>query len=161
MGLRYNLVAMEDKRLDATRQLLERGVRFLLPAPFWLRWLKPRLTIKAHKGGTIFLFSEIVLEHNFEKLIAEDDDINLLKNIKYIVECLAISALNGYWKIKLFKNILSKYLLWYVNKYALIEMFVIVFNLNNSKDFTTITKFYLQQTKMMLNPNLGQEKMGS
>ncbi len=152
---------MENKRLDAARHLLDRGVRFRLPAPFWLRWLNPSITLRSHKAGTILYFSEVVLKHNLEEVVLAGNNEQLSKSIKPIVECLAISVLNDYLKIKLFKKILSKYLLWQVDKQALVEMFLIAFEVNNSKDFTTITKWYVQQMKMMMNPNLGQMEKGS
>ncbi len=152
---------MEDKRLDAARHLLDRGVRFRLPAPFWLKWLRPSITLRSHKAGTILCFSETVLKHDLENAVLAGNNEQLAKSIKPITECLAISALNDYFKIKLLKKLLSKYLLWQVDKQALIEMFLIAFEMNNSKDFIAITKWYLHQMKMMMNPNLGQMEKGS
>lgn len=152
---------MEDKRIQAAGQLLDRGVRFRLPAPFWLRWLRPSLTLRAHKAGTILRFSEVVLKNDLEAAALLGDTEHLHKSIKPLTECLAISALNGYLRIKLFTWIVKWYLLWQVEKDTLIEMFLLAFELNNAKGFTIITKWYIQQMKMMLNPNLGQMENGS
>jgi hypothetical protein len=147
---------VKDKRLQAAEQLLQRGVRFKLPAPFLLRWLNPKLTIKAHKPGAIVMFSKVVLTHDLEQAILLNNNEQLIKSIEAVTECLAISGLNGYFKIKLFKKLLAKYLLWQVSKETLVEMFLLVYELNNTKDFKTITKFYLQQMRALMNPNLGQ-----
>lgn len=151
---------MADKRLQAAEQLLQRGVRFKLPAPFLLRWLHPSITIRAQKAGTMFMFSEVVLKNELEKAVLLNNHEHLVKSIHPIANCLAISALNSYVKIKFFKKLLSKYLIWQVSKETLVEMFLLVHELNNTKDFKIITKFYVQQMRTMMNPNLGQGTIG-
>lgn len=148
---------MEDKRLEAAEQLLDRGVRFRLPAPVFLRWLRPSLTLRAHKAGTIASFSTVVIKNDLEAAVLLGDTEFLHKSVKPIAECLAISGLNGYLSIKFFTRIVKWYLLWQLEKDALVEMFLLAFELNNAKAFTIITKWYIQQMKTMLNPNLGQE----
>ena len=147
---------MPDKRLKAAEQLIQRGVRFKLPAPFLLRWLRPSITIKAHKPGAILHFSEAVLKAKLEEALLLKDVEQLAKSIKPLCNCIAISSLNGYLKIKFFKKIVANYLMWQVDKETLIEMFLLIYEINNTKDFKTITKFYIQQTRAMMNPNLGQ-----
>ncbi len=132
-------------------------MRFRLPAPFYLKWLRPKLTIKPNKAGTILAFSKVILENDLEKHLLENNLKSLVKSIEPVAECLAISALNSKTKIKLFKSILKRYLLWQLDKNTLVEMFLLVAKLNDGQDFIHITKYHIQQMKVLMNPNLGQK----
>ncbi len=148
---------MKDKRLEAIHSLTNGGVRFRLPAPFYLKWLKPKLTIKPNKAGTILEFSKVILENDLEKHLLDNNLKTLVKSVEPVAECLAISALNSKTKIRLFKNFLKRYLLWQVDKSTLVEIFLLVAKLNDGQDFIHITKYHIHQMKTMMSPNLGQE----
>lgn len=151
---------MEDKRLDAVNSLMDGGVRFRLPAPFFLKWLKIRITIRAHKAGTILAFSKVVLANHLEEKIVANNIKGITESIEAMAECIAISALNSRYKIWWFKKIVKSYLLWQIDKNVLAELFLTVAKLNDASDFTSITKWYIQEAKLLLNPNLGQTENG-
>ncbi len=149
-----------DTREKVANLLLERGVRFKLPAPFFLRLLGlHKLTIRPFKVGTLLEISRLVVKHKLDKALLETDSEFLLKTLRPISECMALAILNSKWKIKLFKKPLARYLLA-VSTNELIEMFTVVLRLNRVSDFTNITKFFSLQAVSLLAPNLGQERNG-
>lgn len=150
-----------DIRIEAAERILNRGVRFRLPAPFFSRLLK-RNTIVVHPpyGGTILEFSRIVLKHKLEDAIALSDYAALEKSISPVALCVAISILNDKHKIAEQADELAEKLLWKVKPRLLIEIFLTIERMNLREDFMTITRYYVIQTSMMMNPNLGQEENG-
>lgn len=148
-------------RQEAAERILNRGVRFSLPAPVFSRLLKlNRIVIKPLYPGTILEFATVVLENNLEKAITLSRYEVLQKSIKPIATCMAIAILNDEKKIAKRKDKLQKWLLWKVPAELLIKMFLVVSGMNRTADFTTITKYFVIQTSMMMNPNLGQETNG-
>ncbi|MDN5291814.1 MAG: hypothetical protein PWQ06_2053 [Anaerophaga sp.] len=151
-----------DARKKAAETILDRGVRFKMPAPFLIRILRlNRIRVKPFRPGTILEFSRIILDNDLES--AESATVEQLHlKIKPIARCIAVSILNSRVRIKWFTGIYSKWLLWRTHYLNLIEMFVTLKELNAAHDFTSITRFFCHQTRMMMNPkNLGHEKTGS
>lgn len=150
-----------DVRERTVNLLLERGVRFRLPAPFFVSLLGlNRLTVRSLKAGTILEISRIVVKHKLEEALFEHNHAFLHKAIVPMSECMALAALNHRLKIKLFRKLLCRYLLWCVPAKELINMFKLVLELNSVTDFMTITKFFSLQAVSLLAPNLGQQKKG-
>lgn len=149
--------------MKAANAILERGVRFRLPAPFFKKWLKRDwATIRHLKAGTILEFSRVVIEHGLENAVLMGDYELLLKAIEPCARCIAIAILNDKRKIERKADRLAKQLLWRISAESLIEIFVKISLLNRVSDFTTITRFFSTQTVMMMNPkNLGQTAGGS
>lgn len=150
-----------DSRKRAAETILDRGVRFILPAPGYLRMFRlNRINVRPLRPGSILEISRVVVEHKLEEslMLAEFDQLSL--SIEPICQCLAIAVLNGKWKIRLFKKILTKLLLWKFDTLQILEMFVRIKELNNVMDFMSITAFFCQQTQMMTNRNPGQEVSG-
>lgn len=152
-----------DIRLKAANAILERGVRFRLPAPFYKRWLRRDWTTIRHlKAGTILEFSRVVLEHGLESAVLLGDYELLLKTIEPCARCIAIAILNDEQKIERRADRLTRKLLWEISTESLVEIFVKISLLNRISDFMTITKFFSIQMTMMMNPkNLGQTDDGS
>jgi len=150
-------------RLQAANAILERGVRFRLPAPFYKKWLKRDwVTIRHLKAGTILEFSRVVIEHGLENAVLLGDYEFLLKAIGPCARCIAIAILNDKEKIERKADKLTKQLLWEISAESLVEVFVKISLLNRVSDFTRITRFFSTQTAMMMNPkNLGQTDDGS
>jgi hypothetical protein len=150
-----------DARLKAAERILDRGVRFRLPAPFFSRLFRlNRIEIKPLKAGTIMEFSRIVLKHQLEEAISLRNYDFLSKSIEPVARCLAVAVLNDRKKIEQRTDKLQKWLMWRVNPQLLIEMFLIVEPMTRTSDFMIITRYFVMQTLMMLNPNLGQEENG-
>jgi len=150
-----------DQRLVAAERILNRGVRFRMPAPFFSRLLRRnRITVRPLKPGTIFEFSTIVLENNLEEATTLSDCAALVKSIKPIARCIAVAMLNDEKKIATRTERLQQKLLWKVNTSFLIKIYLTISEMNSSADFMNITRYFVIQTLMMMNPNLGQESDG-
>lgn len=150
-----------DKRLAAAESILKRGVRFLLPAPFFSRLLRlNRITIYPLFPGTIFEFSTVVLKHKLEDAMSLRDYAALAKSIKPVARCVAIAILNDEKAIAEKVDKLQRKLLWKVPPELLLKMFIAIARMNRKEDFMNITRYFVIQTSMMLNPNLGQEENG-
>lgn len=74
---------------------------------------------------------------------------------------MAIAILNDEKKILEQTDELQQWLLWKVPIELLIKMFLVVSRLNRTSDFTNITKYFVIQMQLMMNPNLGQMESGS
>lgn len=149
--------------MNAANAILERGVRFRLPAPFYKKWLKRDwATIRHLKAGTILEFSRVVIEHDLENAVLLGDYEFLMKAVEPCARCIAIAILNEKKKIERKADKLTRQLLWKISAESLIEIFVKISLLNRVSDFTRITRFFSIQTEMMMNPkNLGQTDDGS
>lgn len=152
-----------DTRLQAANAILERGVRFRLPAPFYKRWLgKDSVTIRHLKAGTIMEIARVVIENNLEDSIALGDYEFLLNAVEPCARCIAIAVLNDKKRIERETDKLTDRLLWKVSLESIIDIFTKISLMNRVSDFTNITKFFLTQTMAMMNPkNLGHETDGS
>ncbi len=154
-----------DARLQAAEAILERGVRFRLPAPFYKKWFKKDfVNIRPLKAGTILEISRVVLENKLEEAIALGDYEFLLKAVEPCAKCIAIAILNDREKIECENETgkLKNKLLWKIADASLIEIFLKVLLMNRVLDFMNITKFFVMTMKTMMNPkNLGREEDGS
>jgi hypothetical protein len=152
-----------DARLQAANAILERGVRFRLPAPFWKRLLRKNYIIIRHlRLGTIIEISRVVLENDLENAVTLGDSEFLLKSVEPCARCIAIAALNDKAKIESEVDKLTETLLWKMSPESIIEIFLKISIMNRTADFIHITKYLLVQMQMMMNPkNLGHEESGS
>ena len=148
-----------DKRIAAAERILERGVRFRLPAPFFCRLLRKNVvTIRPLYPGTILEFATIVLKHRLEEAITMSDYAALEKSVVPVARCIAVAMLNDRAKIAKQTDRIARWLLWRVKPQQLAAMFMVIQELNRTADFTNITRYFVLQTSMMMNPNLGQEE---
>ncbi|HBX44478.1 MAG TPA: hypothetical protein DEG28_01095 [Porphyromonadaceae bacterium] len=152
-----------DARLKAANAILERGVRFRLPAPFYKRWLKKDyVTIRHLKAGTILEISSVVLNSKLEEAITLGDYEFLHKAIEPCARCIAIAILNDKRDIEKKAGRLTKRLLWKVSDESMIDIFLKISIMNRVSDFTIITRYLLNQMMtMMSRKNLGQVDDGS
>lgn len=150
-----------DARNKAAETILDRGVRFIMPAPVLLKWMRlNRITVRPLRPGTILEISRVVVSNELEEALMLTEFSQLEKSIEPLTKCIALSVLNGKLKIRLFSRILTKMLLWKLDTLQLLEMFIRIKELNAVTDFMSITGFYCQQAQMMTKPNLGQENGG-
>jgi hypothetical protein len=149
-----------DARIEAAERLLDRGVRFKLPASFFQRLLKKNvIDIHPLMPGTILEFSIVVVENELEDALKKEEWNFLQSAIKPVARCVAIAILNNKERIEKETNELTEKLLWKIPAGKLIEMFRVIVAQNRLSDFTNITRFFCRQTMMMMNPkNLGQEE---
>jgi len=150
-----------DERLEAAQRILNRGVRFKLPAPFFTRLFRRNvIEVRPLYPGTILEFATIVLKNNLEEVITLSDYAMLEKAIKPVARCIAVSMLNDEQRIEKQTDELQKKLLWKIQPELLVKMFLTISELNRTSDFMNITRYFVLQTSMMMNPNLGQEENG-
>lgn len=151
-----------DARLNAANVILQRGVRFRLPAPFYKRWLKmDYITIRYLKLGTILEISRVVLESKIEEAIALGDHEFLVKAIEPCARCIAIAMLNDERRIARETDRLTRKLIWKIAPQSIVEVFTAISTMNRLSDFINITRYLLSQTTMMMNRrNLGHEESG-
>lgn len=152
-----------DIRLKAANVILERGVRFRLPAPFYKRWFgKDRVTIRYLKLGTILEISRVVINSGMEAAIMCGDYEFLSKSIEPCARCVAIAMLNDKRRIERETEELTRKLLWKVAPESIFDIYMKISIMNRVSDFMNITRFFSGMTTMMMNPkNLGHEEDGS
>ena len=152
-----------DARLNAANVILNRGVRFRLPAPFYRRLLKRDwVIIRPLKFGTILEISKVVLESGIEDAITLSDHEFLEKVIEPCSRCIAIAILNDKGKIARNTDKLTNRLMWNIAPQSIVDIFVKISTMNRVSDFIIITRYLLRQMTMMMNRrNLGQEEEGS
>jgi len=148
-------------RLAAADLLLDRGIRFnFTDAPFLLRLFRlNRIKIRRLKGGTILEYSRVIVRDKLEDVLTHADANGRMDSI---AEIIAIAILNNRIAIRLLKKHLADMLLWKVDAVTLVKIYLILSSINKVSDFTTITKYFVRQTQMMMNPRLpGQATTGS
>lgn len=152
-----------DARHHAANVILDRGVRFRLPAPFYKRWLKKDyVTISHLKAGTILEISRVALESELEKALTIGGYELMTKAVEPCARCIAIAILNEKDLIEKKADRLSKQLLWEISAESLIDIFLKISVMNRMSDFTNITKYFLNRMMMMMNrKNLGHDVEGS
>lgn len=165
-----------DKDIEklAALALLDRGVAFRIPAPWWMRLFGKKtlkLNVRRLYLGTLIHLStlegiaplepvEVPPDH--QQLIADMDATPRSIPIAEIIAqtmpvCQAIAAclLNSRFKIALFAKILSRYLRKNCTPDQLQELAMWLFVYGRAESFTNTTKL-IERMKMMKPMNLGQ-----
>lgn len=152
-----------DARLEAANAILDRGVRFRLPAPFYKRLLKRDYkTIRHLRAGTILEIARVITESGIENAITLGDYEQLAQTVEPCARCIAIAILNDRRSIEKRTDKLTKELMWKVSAASIVEIFTKIALMNRVADFMNITRFFWIQTTTMMNPkNLGQDEIGS
>lgn len=152
-----------DARLEAANAILDRGVRFRLPASFFKTLLKrDYVTIRHLRAGTILEIARVVAKSGIENAITLGDYEQLTKSVEPCARCIAIAILNDKNKIERQAERLTKELLWKISAESLVEIFTKIALMNRVSDFTNITRFFWIQTTTMMNPkNSGHDGDGS
>ena len=154
--------------------LLERGVRFKIPAPFFLKLIGKKheeLVIYPLKYGTLIAMSRLSaqLGADIEKL--EGGSINeamvlVNKHGDLVAKWIAIAVLGEKWKIERYTDKLAKKLTWRLTPSRLGELFLLVAMLSGVQDFTNIIRFLnttnlTKRTNDGIGENLSQKESGS
>ncbi|MCH7400126.1 hypothetical protein MM236_19175 [Belliella sp. DSM 107340] len=156
--------------LNAAYNILERGVRAKVRAPFFLRLFGKKtvsISIKKLYAGTLLESSACYLKTGIKeeqlKEVETEAALELMaKHGKEMTKAIAIAALNSKWKIRLFSGLLGRYLLWNMHWreiFALLE-FILVYN--GTSDFMHTTRL-LRAMLITAPSNQGQKakKKGS
>jgi len=158
----------ETVQKQAADTLLERGVRFPIPAPFLLRIFGKKtvnLTVYRPKMGTLIYISKGFVGMEIDATTIEDGDVAqayalVAKHGKEMSRLMAVAILNGNWRIKLFAGMLGKWLQWQLNAELLATLFMIITNLSGVQYFTSTIR-YLPGMNMMKRRNLSPVEDGS
>lgn len=142
---------MDEARVQqrVADNLLERGVRFKIPAPFFLRLVgkkKVGVTIRPIKFGTLLAMSRLSAELNADIDTISDGSINqamemVQKHGATLTEWVATAILNRKGLIKRFSKPLGRYLGWKLTPAKLSELFMLVVLLCGIQDFTNTIRY--------------------
>lgn len=152
-----------DVQLSAADTLLERGVRFRLPASLLSRLLgRDWVTIRPLKLGTILEICRVSIEEGIDDVlkIYSSDAETIAKIAPACARCIAIAALNDKKKIERGVDKLTERLTWYVDAKCIVDIYMIVKSMWRVQDFMSITALMCQMTQMMMTPRIGQEAKG-
>lgn len=121
--------------------LLERGVRFRLTAPFFLRWICPRYaTIRALKLGTIIKIDKLSRSCSLSELSSKWNNTALsAEQAVPLSEAIALAVLNHPVKQQLFCKLLAWQLRWSLTGKSLLQLWQVVQSMNDVEAFTNST----------------------
>ena len=160
---------MKDQKLDpvvterlAAENLLQRGVKIKIVAPWFIRWLKKTVTLRLTSPfeGTLLRVSAYYLstglqDHKLENITVEESLLLMSTHGKAISKAVACAILNSYWSGKLFTNPLAWYLRWHLKPKELFALTTALLIYGGTADFMNTTR--LVRTMKSTTPNLGQQ----
>lgn len=145
---------------SAALALLDRGIAFRLPSPWYLRIFGKktvRIMVKRLKLGTLLHLSALEefsplepmqVGADREKVIADMGSTPkslpykiIVENRKAVTRQVAACLLNSKLKIMLFTGLVAKQVLWPLNADQLQELVMWLFVYGRAESFTTTTKF--------------------
>lgn len=154
---------MDTEKL-AAEVLLDKGVAWRLPAPWFLRIFGKStvmMSVKPLRLGTLLELSRLYLAMGIteEKL---SGDINQLirSNATMVSRIAAVCVLNSRIRIRLFRNVLGRFLLNRLTANAMLELMMFVVTLSGSSAFLSTIRL-IGVMKMTSPRNLGPEDQGS
>lgn len=152
--------------LLASQTILQRGVKFKINTPFWLRWLKKSFTVRVTSPyqGTLFRISTYYLstglkDSQLENITVEESLAIMAVHGKVISKAVACALLNGYWSGKLFTGPVAWYLKWHCSPKELCALTTALLVYGGSADFMNTTRLVRQMKQT--EPKLGQKEKGS
>jgi len=154
----------------ASEIILERGVRVPLPAPRFLRMFGKKtigITIYQPYLRTMHTAVNLALREGFSlDGIAEgktDAALELIsKHSLTVAQIIAVHALNGKWRNRLFSRMLGAWLFSRLTNSRLLEIAVTIMMMSRYQDFTTTIRLFKGLSMTMMSPkNLSPEEKGS
>ena len=147
--------------------ILERGIKIKLPAPFLLRIIgikEVSRVITSPKLGTLIAMSRVSSDLNvqLDKLLEGSIGYatELAENYgEYVAEWIAIAILNDKREIDKHAKKLARKLLWFYTPKQLGEAFMLIVLLSGVEHFTNTIRF--MDGMNLLKKNLSQEINGS
>ena len=136
---------------EAANIILERGVRFKLPAPLGLR---VPITIRPLRLGTLYEMSRLTAEHKLE-------DQLLSPPLPAVAEVIAAAVLNNRLLIRLFLRPMAQWLLNSLTAKGLTELYAVVRRMSDPNPFTAITVSLVATAKALTELRAGRETEGS
>lgn len=151
----------------AAENILQRGVKIKIGAPFFLKWLgKKTLTVKLTSPyyGTMMRFSAYYLstgikDEQLEELSTEEAIALMKLHGKTISKAVACALLNGYLKGKLFTRIYAWYLREHCKPRELFALAHAILIYGGAEDFMSTTRSV--RDMKITSPKLGHKEKGS
>lgn len=158
----------EDPAVEqlAADTILQRGVKFKLAAPWYIRWFKKSIsvTLRCPSLGTMMQVSSHYLatgikSHEIEEVTIEQSLALMSIHGKALSKALACALLNGRLKSWLFTKMLANYLRWHCKPSALFALVTALTIYGGAADFMNTTRSVRHMTAT--TPKLGQKNQGS
>ena len=154
---------MDTEKL-AAEVLLDKGVAWRLPAPWFLRIFGKstvRLSIKPLRLGTLLELSRLYLAMGItEEKLSGDVNQLIRSNVTMVSRIAAICILNSRIRIRLFTGILARFLQNRLTGNAMLELMMFVVTLSGASAFLSTIRL-IGVMKMTSPRNLGPEDQGS
>lgn len=150
----------------AARTILQRGVKFKIVAPWYIKWFKPTITVTLRSPylGTLMKVSQYYLstglkEHQLDDISVEASLSLMSLHGKAISKALATALLNGRVKQWLFTKMVARYLRWHCEPKELFALVSALLIYGGTSDFMNTTRSVRRMK--MTEPRLGQKAQGS
>lgn len=159
----------EDQNVErlAADQILDRGARMKMRAPFLLRIIgikEVSLTVRAPYEGTLhrvasYYLSTGLSSEKLENLTHEEALGIMVAHGKSLRRAVACAWLNGYWTGKLFTKPLAHYMKWHCKPVEISTIAMLILIYGGAADFMSTTR----SVRMMkiTTPKMGQKDQGS
>ena len=161
---------MKKKNVEqlAAETILERGIRVNVPSPRFFKLFGKKevgLVIKQPYLGTLMHMSRLCLKAGFNLDDVDEGKVDaafglMEKHGRTVAKIVAVIILNSKFKIRLFSNILSYWLLWKMKPRKLVEMVILLITLSGVQDFTTSIRL-IRRMKTTTPKNLSPMEQGS
>lgn len=159
----------ETVQKQAADTLLERGVRFTIPAPFLLRIFGKKtvnLTVYRPKMGTLIYLSKGFVDMEVDATTIEDGDIGqayelVAKHGNAMSRMMAIAVLNSKWRIRLFAGLLGRWLQWRLDAIKQAELFMLITTLSGVQYFTSTIRYLPGMNMTKRRKDLSPAEKGS
>lgn len=151
----------------AAENILQRGVKIKIGAPFFLRWFgKKTITARLtspylgtmHRVSAYYL-STGIKEEQLEELSTEEAIALMSIHGKTIAKAVACALLNSYWKGKFFTRLVGWYLRWHCKPRELFALTQAILVYGGAEDFMSTTRSV--RAMKITSPKMGQKPKGS
>jgi len=135
--------------LNESQNLIERGVEFTTPKKSILKYFSKqkerKFVIRQPYIGALDLMCYEFLQTEIDEQLLQGDPLSEAKKLtaksaKRLAAIVAIAVLDSWWKIKLFKGILTTYFLWRITPKKLLDIALIINQMCNFADFINSTR---------------------
>jgi hypothetical protein len=155
---------MNNIEKQAAEVLLDRGVRWKVPAPWYLRLIGKKtvsLGVTSLKLGTLLELSRLYIEMDLTSEQMKGDTHKIIQDhLKTVCRITAMCILNSKIKIRLFTKPLARYILWAFTANMQLEVILFITNYSGTESFLTTIGF-IRDLKITSPKNPSPEIQGS
>jgi hypothetical protein len=146
----------------AAENILQRGIKIKIVAPFFIRWFKRTITLRLYSPfeGTLLRVSAYYLstglkDHKLDDITVEESLLLMSVHGKAISKAVACAILNGFWSGKLLTKPLAWYLRWHLKPREMFALTSALLIYGGAADFMNTTR--LVRKMKTTTPTLGQK----